>query len=442
MKKKRFWLSAALTLVLGVSMLSWAIAAPVLSLVKNTVPEEQRVRMTLSEARASGATLMESILLAAPRTTGSALSIAPTYTYKSRKSSAQNTPMLASPATIAVGQQYAVAGDGIGTPRNMIDVYDAQDWWSQLAYADVFSSTWSDNFVRNTSLDDPAKTDLDLIKLLMPGMGGTYRFTLVNKEAFGIDWWLTITDENEWAIPMEFSLRQDGAYVAGSATTWVGIADLARFVGNLGPASQAVFDLNWRWIFEDLTNLIPRDSSDTNLGYLATKISTMPYYRLLFNILAEAEAGCPCGCGCGPDCRCVEDGVCDMCDCGKEEKHCKWPPILPIPVPIPVVVPVPIVVPVVLPKPCEPGCDCCDDGCCCKDPDSDKPCDCDKCKPVVDPTDPTKPVEKPEKPGPSKPITVDTGDRFQVWPILALMVWSAGMVLLLAKRRTEDEEAA
>ena len=445
-KKKRFWLSAALTLVLGISMLSWTIAAPVLSLVKNSVPEERLARMTLSEARAGGATLMESILLAAPRTTGNTPSIAPAYKSNRSGAAAQNAPMLASPATIAVGPQYAA-----DIPRDMMDAKDAGGWWAQQAYADVFSSASGSPYTRQSALDDPLRDDLDLVKLLLPGQGGTYRFTLVNKENFAIDWWLTITDENmidydDKFIPMEFRLLQDGAYVAPSnATTWVGIDDVGAALGNLAASGQVIFDLEWRWVFEDLANLLPRDASDTDLGRMATKISTMPYYRLLFNIYAEAEEqGCGCGCGCDPECLCGYEGCTDCTNCGCEcskKKPCKWPPIIPIPIPVPLPIVVPIPVPViVLPPCCEEECDCGDDDCCCGKPDCCDHgkccCTCGECKPT-DPVDPTKPTDPVD---PSKPI-VDTGDHFQVWPILALMVWSAGAILLLAKRRTEDEEA-
>jgi hypothetical protein len=135
---------------------------------------------------------------------------------------------------------------------------------------------------------------------------------LINNENFKISWRLEIWEDNHdynraKPLPMRFKIRQLGAgvggtdkYLLGSSTTYdplpaspgkFAFPALAGTLIDLNAASTEKFVLDWEWAFEENTNIPTGDARATELGEFAgaEDKTVMPYYRLFFNMFAQAD---------------------------------------------------------------------------------------------------------------------------------------------------------
>ncbi|MCL2107610.1 MAG: hypothetical protein FWH26_11215 [Oscillospiraceae bacterium] len=458
MKKKHSWLCAALTLVLGIAMLSTAIAAPVYSIVR--APTE---RLTLArEESAQAGEVLDAAMAKAAALPQQAV-IAPLAAQTEVK---QKEELLASPASILVAPQLAAdLPYPYSWPPGMFDLADHNgSWWVQQTWLDVWSSASNNGYLRNDTLE-PDWEDLEEVKLLLPGQSGNYEFTLSNTQAFELDWMLKITDENEDQIPMQFQLEKDGVPVT---TGWVGIADLedaGTLAAKNAAGDSAVFNLLWTWAFEKDDTANRADSvigSKAGDAGLTPDPESMPYYRLNFYLYGEVADGITPRIT-EPECCwiCTILSYFGLCDCEEceDEICCKWcacencsPPRehklrlpIPIPIPVPKPVPFPIVIPVVCCDSCKLGRNCyCDsrDCCCGKSSCDGSCCDCGCAK-----NQPPKPEDlgyKPPGGTTTGKLGVKTGDQLATWVILVMLAGGASAVTLFifVRKRGEDEQTA
>ena len=114
-------------------------------------------------------------------------------------------------------------------------------------------------------------------RLALPGTKSAYRFRFINNNAHALRFSFTFREENDYGIEMVYSLRRDGAYIAGGEDAYVTAPELS-FVGfTIEGGSESLFELCWYW--KD------NDPVDTNAG------ENEAIYRLNIEFNAEvAEA--------------------------------------------------------------------------------------------------------------------------------------------------------
>ena len=114
-------------------------------------------------------------------------------------------------------------------------------------------------------------------RLALPGTKSVYRFRFVNNNEHALRFSFTFREENDYGIEMVYSLRRDGAYIAGGEDAYVTAPELS-FVGfTIEGGSESLFELCWYW--KD------NDPVDTNAG------ENEAIYRLNIEFNAEvAEA--------------------------------------------------------------------------------------------------------------------------------------------------------
>jgi len=415
-------LFAALTIVLGVAVLSSTLAAPSLRIVHSapTALQEQSV----SGAQAPG----QAAAAEAAQQAGS--------------SSAQPPDVQQAGGSVSA-QTYTG-----GNRPTLFEVKDTTNGdWMVDYIVDVFSNTVTngDAAWRNDDIDnalDPARKGtykqasghevhdvLPETGLLYPGAGGEYKFTLKNPETFPIEWRLTIQDENEKQIPMKYRiLKGPTNYVIGGntgveATDWLpmqpgGLAyPSAAGFEKLSRSATEDFTLEWQWILDE------DDDRDNDLGEESNGAlddpERMPYYRLTFKLESEADVNAT-GSDVIPPWQLPAmmmpfllliplAGLALIPIAGLA----KWLPLIPLAVLIPFL---PGWVSKLLPGPC------CDGGC-------GGNCQCDskfcKCMPTIHPP------EKPPK----------TGYGWDIASIGLLLAVSSGAALVLGKKRKKDEQS-
>lgn len=118
--------------------------------------------------------------------------------------------------------------------------------------ADEDGKQWSDSenlpvFVNETFGD----------AVIMPGLKGSYRFTLENRNADALEFSLQFSEEsNEYGIEIVYKLKRDGVYIGGGE--YVGAARLGLSEMTIEAESATVFELEWFW--QD------NDAADTAAG--------------------------------------------------------------------------------------------------------------------------------------------------------------------------------
>ena len=116
-------------------------------------------------------------------------------------------------------------------------------------------------------------------RLALPGTKSVYRFRFINNNAHALRFSFTFREENDYGIEMVYSLRRDGAYIAGGEDAYVTAPELSFAGFTIEGGSESLFELCWYW--KD------NDPVDTNAG------ENEAIYRLniKFNaeVVAEAE---------------------------------------------------------------------------------------------------------------------------------------------------------
>ena len=114
-------------------------------------------------------------------------------------------------------------------------------------------------------------------RLALPGTKSVYRFRFINNNAHALRFSFTFREENDYGIEMVYSLRRDGAYIAGGEDAYVTAPELSFAGFTIEGGSESLFELCWYW--KD------NDPVDTNAG------ENEAIYRLNIEFNAEvAEA--------------------------------------------------------------------------------------------------------------------------------------------------------
>ena len=143
--------------------------------------------------------------------------------------------------------------------------YDDNTVWSGETDVQIFSITY------NNETGETTVRSQDGVKVLAPGTGSSYRFTLENtgnvplKYTMEMDAWFS---HEAYPIPVCASVEDyEGHYLLGSKEEKVDVLRLeeVRESGTIGAGYLQPYTLNWEWPFEQ------DDAYDTMLGNLAVE---------------------------------------------------------------------------------------------------------------------------------------------------------------------------
>lgn len=137
--------------------------------------------------------------------------------------------------------------------------------WTQLTTVDLFTS--------NNSL---------VTGKIYPGVEGRYTFKVYNPNDYTVAFAMRLQEEEHTAgsIPLEYKLKlTDGAYLAGSLTTWLTPQQLGQVLAELPAGQEISYTLQWRWPYES-----GKDALDTAIGSDAD-----PEHRIKITIQAEQK---------------------------------------------------------------------------------------------------------------------------------------------------------
>jgi len=326
-------LFTALTLVLGFAVLTTTVAAPRLRLVEQAAAGQ----VVLRERNNAQS---QSVVDATQQTIPAAAAGAPA-------ASAQQAPVLQSPATIVVQAPPYVAQPGdvphpVGSfwehnknkamTNRAIDSFAASTVIPKLNGSwdlDILSSVYQGKVVPGTNKPLPWDNPLDMRqgadRIVVPGSFGFYTFTLESAvDDCDYEFTLDLSDNfifdvgraapltvAAWAnIPMRYRLWDvdaDDLLTPGTgadrmdddADDWVGvdIVQLASLVfdGTLDDAGDTrTFRLDWKWAYGTRGVYVPaEDDPDTALGeqVYADDWEDIPYYRLQLSLVMWAPEG-------------------------------------------------------------------------------------------------------------------------------------------------------
>ena len=295
MKNKRHGvLFTALTLVLGLALLTTTLAAPRLRLVGQPMAQME-YSVAAQQAQQPQSTAAES---EAPQeqTPAAAAPVA--------SAGEQEQPRgLQSPAYIELrapaptkdpGDQDLFAEvwehdkDASNVPGDFSGPKTA--WSTPSILLDVFSSMT----VPSGLTRDPSLKPNDIV---IPGSEGSYRFTIENQEAFGCEYEIALAKGIEATeadlIPLVFNLRRYG--VPQGTFTSLSTLKALPVTGNLNAGERHEYVLDWKWPFEVDT---AGDIVDTALGERVQSAAdedntslptTTPYFQLQMNVTLWAE---------------------------------------------------------------------------------------------------------------------------------------------------------
>jgi len=292
MKKRHSALVTALTLVLGIAMLTTILAVPRLRPVQNT------------EAAAE-ATQVQTFPAAAGKSPASAVQ------WQALQSPAYIT--MAAPPNPADGTwDYVPPGDTTGSPypyrvwehgKNGLNVpqptgYSAttNDWRVLSPKLDILSSYTGSaaHSGHHPAVPDVSLPDMDI---LIPGCAGQYKFTLQNVDATeAIEYLINIEEAAKQSFPLRFNLTRDDTsqsltggwkYMSEIESVWL---PGETTPGELTPSTTRTFTLGWEWAYErgnKVGVIAEGDGEDTDIGKY--EIDDVPEYQVILNLLVRMK---------------------------------------------------------------------------------------------------------------------------------------------------------
>ncbi len=126
-------------------------------------------------------------------------------------------------------------------PPYSVDVFDEETHYSVETPLDIFSKSTS--HVVNGKI--------------APGLTNVYEFAVKNNNGYSINYELEMTERNDDYINMQFKLKLNGNYIAGSKDRWVTFEELKSQTKKLKAYKQDNYTLEWKWI---------EASNDTDIG--------------------------------------------------------------------------------------------------------------------------------------------------------------------------------
>jgi hypothetical protein len=145
---------------------------------------------------------------------------------------------------------------------------DTKVKWSKSTDVDIFKTV----YVNDKGEITVESSDGD--KVIAPGTGSDYSFSLKNNGNISLDYTMTLDSVfqlSDVELPLEVRLRKgDSEYVIGSENTWVKPEKLSEVyeTGTLDVNHYEEYTLEWQWPFtaEDETQQENADAIDTFLG--------------------------------------------------------------------------------------------------------------------------------------------------------------------------------
>ncbi|MDO5389707.1 MAG: hypothetical protein Q4F24_01280 [Eubacteriales bacterium] len=187
----------------------------------------------------------------------------------------------------------ALATDVTRVPAKLepdMDAYDKNSKWKTHTDVDLFEKSYTgDN-------GEITVESADGDKVIAPGTGNDYQFSLKNTGNVSLDYTLKLEGVFElknMKIPFQVRLSKGSDWIVGSETRWESIDKLNSIVekDTLGVGKYVTYTLEWQWPFESDENekKLLQDINDTMLGNKAT--STDANFRLTIKTISQVTPG-------------------------------------------------------------------------------------------------------------------------------------------------------
>ena len=207
------------------------------------------------------------------------------------------------PSAAAPGRRLlAVRRPFVTLANPSFKAYDRNTVWQAETDVEIFSVQYENDDLVCTVKSGNGD------KVIAPGTGGSYDFSLANDGDCSLDYtltceaWFTGTgpDGREVWIPVEARLSDyTGDWLVGSATEWTDVRQLntVRQEGVIAAGNVWDYRLDWRWPFErgEGETLTANDLYDSSLGNLAVDQDLQLHVRILTTAQMDEDPTRPGG---------------------------------------------------------------------------------------------------------------------------------------------------
>ena len=169
-----------------------------------------------------------------------------------------------------------------------LDTYDDNASWETTTDVDLFKSSYLDPDGKLITVESK-----DGSKVIAPGTGNDYHFSLKNTGNVSLDYTLSLKGIFELSnrnLPFEVRLKKDNEWVVGTDDTWSTVDKLNEVVekDTLPVGKYVGYTLKWQWPYESGEDdiLFLNDINDTAIGYASAEMDVN--FRLIINVVAEA----------------------------------------------------------------------------------------------------------------------------------------------------------
>lgn len=169
-----------------------------------------------------------------------------------------------------------------------LDTYDDNASWETTTDVDLFKSSYLDPDGKLITVESK-----DGSKVIAPGTGNDYHFSLKNTGNVSLDYTLSLKGIFELSnrnLPFEVRLKKDNEWVVGTDDTWSTVDKLNEVVekDTLLVGKYVGYTLEWQWPYESGEDdiLFLNDINDTAIGDASAEMDVN--FRLIINVVAEA----------------------------------------------------------------------------------------------------------------------------------------------------------
>lgn len=169
-----------------------------------------------------------------------------------------------------------------------LDTYDDNASWETTTDVDLFKSSYLDPDGKLITVESK-----DGSKVIAPGTGNDYHFSLKNTGNVSLDYTLSLKGIFELSnrnLPFEVRLKKDNEWVVGTDDAWSTVDKLNEVVekDTLLVGKYVGYTLEWQWPYESGEDdiLFLNDINDTAIGDASAEMDVN--FRLIINVVAEA----------------------------------------------------------------------------------------------------------------------------------------------------------
>ena len=169
-----------------------------------------------------------------------------------------------------------------------LDTYDDNASWETTTDVDLFKSSYLDPDGKLITVESK-----DSSKVIAPGTGNDYHFSLKNTGNVSLDYTLSLKGIFELSnrnLPFEVRLKKDNEWVVGTDDAWSTVDKLNEVVekDTLPVGKYVGYTLEWQWPYESGEDdiLFLNDINDTAIGDASAEMDVN--FRLIINVVAEA----------------------------------------------------------------------------------------------------------------------------------------------------------